>query len=93
LLTFFAGQLVGKSCVFFCTDRFPLKKEGRLNLTKLNIRRLAEAGHRQKDIAQAVGLKEPAVSKIINKNFPKESEPTIKTSSAVEEIAVLQFEP
>ena len=41
----------------------------------------------QKDIAQAVGLKEPAVSKIINKNFPKESEPTIKTSSAAEEIA------
>ena len=54
--------------------------------------RLAEAGHRQKDIAQAVGLKEPAVSKIINKNFPKESEPTIKTSSAVEEIAAREKE-
>jgi len=71
-----------------------LNQLGRRNLSKEDrdtlIRRLAEAGHRQKDIARAVGLKEPAVSKIINKNFPKESEPTIKTSSAAEEIAALQ---
>lgn len=51
-----------------------------MNLTKPNIRRLAEAGHRQKDIAQAVGFKEPTISKIINKNFPKETAPGFTNS-------------
>ena len=64
-----------------------------MNLTKPNIRRLAEAGHRQKDIAQVVGLTKGHVSEIVNKKSSEtEHEPTIKTSSAVEEIAVREKE-
>jgi len=64
-----------------------------LNLTKPNIRRLAEAGHRQKDIAQVVGLSKGHVSEIVNKKSSEtEHEPTIKTSSAAEEMARLPKE-
>jgi len=49
------------------------------------IRRLAEAGHRQKDIAQVVGLSKGHVSEIVNKKSSEtEHEPTIKTSSVFE---------
>ncbi len=48
--------------------------------------RLAEAGHRQKDIAQAVGMSEARISQITkNKNLNNLSENPIKTSSAAEE--------
>jgi len=64
-----------------------------LNHTKPNIRRLAEAGHRQKDIAQAVGLERSVVTKIINRNVQNSHESTINSTSAAEEIAAPQFEP
>ena len=65
-----------------------------MNLTKPNIRRLAEAGHRQKDIAQAVGMSEARISQITkNKNLNNLSENPINSTSAAEEIAALQFEP
>ena len=72
-----------------------LNQLGRRNLSKEDrdtlIRRLAEAGHRQKDIAQVVGLSKGHVSEIVNKKSSEtEHEPTIKTSSAAEEIAALQ---
>ena len=73
-----------------------LNQLGRRNLSKEDrdtlIRRLAEAGHRQKDIAQAVGLSKQAVSKIVNPSPQSGHEPTIKTSSAAEEIAALPKE-
>ena len=46
----------------------------------------------QKDIAQAVGLTRSVVTRIINKDVQNEHEPTIKTSSAAEEIAALPKE-
>ena len=54
------------------------------------IRRLAAAGVRQKDIAEKTGLKEPAISKIVHGNFPKESESTINAIPATAEIESLQ---
>ena len=57
------------------------------------IRRLAEAGHRQKDIAEAVGMSEARISQITkNKNLNNLSENPIKTSSAAEEMARLPKE-
>jgi chromosome segregation ATPase len=72
-----------------------LNQLGRRNLSKEDrdtlIRRLAEAGHRQKDIAQAVGMSEARISQITkNKNLNNLSENPIKTSSAADEIAALQ---
>ena len=63
-----------------------LNQLGRRNLSKEDrdtlIRRLAEAGHRQKDIAEVVGLSKGHVSEIVNKKSSEtEHEPTIKTSS------------
>ena len=45
---------------------------------------------RQKDIAEKTGLKEPAISKIVHGNFPKESESTINAIPATAEIESLQ---
>jgi len=72
-----------------------LNQLGRRNLSKEDrdtlIRRLAEAGHRQKDIAEAVGMSEARISQITkNKNLNNLSENPIKTSSAADEIAALQ---
>ena len=71
-----------------------LNQLGRRNLSKEKrdemIRRLAAAGVRQKDIAEKTGLKEPAISKIVHGNFPKESESTINAIPATAEIESLQ---
>jgi len=70
-----------------------LNQLGRRNLSKEDrdalIRRLAEAGHRQKDIAQAVGLTRSAVTKIVGE-VKNSHEPSIKSTSAADEIAALQ---
>lgn len=71
-----------------------LNQLGRRNLSKEDrdtlIRRLAEAGHRQKDIAQAVGLDKSVVSRIVKGGLQNATERNIKTSSAAEEIVALQ---
>jgi len=71
-----------------------LNQLGRRNLSKEDrdtlIRRLAETGHRQKDIAQAVGLDKSVVSRIVKGELQNATERNIKTSSAAEEIAALQ---
>ena len=64
---------------------------GRRNLSKEDrdelIRRLAAAGHRQKDIAQAVGMTEARISQITKgKNLNNLSENPIKSTSAAEEL-------
>ena len=60
-----------------------LNQLGRRNLTREKrdemIRRLAAAGVRQREIAEKVGLQEPAVSKIIHGKFPKETAPAFTT--------------
>ena len=64
---------------------------GRRNLSKEDrdelIRRLAAAGHKQKDIAEKVGLSKGHVSEIVNKKSSEiEHSPTIKSTSAAEEL-------
>ena len=57
------------------------------------IRRLAAAGHRQKDIAQAVGMTEARISQITKgKNLNNLSENPIKSTSAAEELEAKQRE-
>jgi len=52
---------------------------------------ITASGVRQKDIAEKVGLKEPAISKIVNAgNFPKESDHDINAISPTAEIDRLQ---
>ena len=64
---------------------------GRRNLSKDDrdtlIRRLAAAGHKQKEIAQAVGLSKMRINQIVNDEKSKEilHSPTIKSTSAAEE--------
>lgn len=71
-----------------------LNQLGRRNLSKEDrdalIRRLAEAGHRQKDIAQAVGLDKSVVSRIVKGELQNATERDIKSTSAADEIAALQ---
>lgn len=73
-----------------------LNQLGRRNLTRDQrdalIKRLAASGVRQKDIAEKVGLQEPAVSKIIHGKFPKESFPTVNTTTAAQELQAKQDE-
>lgn len=73
-----------------------LNQLGRRNLSKEDrdelIRRLAAAGHRQKDIAEKVGLSKQAVSKIVNPSPQSGHEPTIKSTSAAEELEAKQQE-
>ena len=45
---------------------------------------------RQKDIAEKVGLEQPAISKIVNRDIPKEYESTINVVSPSAEIESLQ---
>ena len=64
---------------------------GRRNLSKEDrdelIRRLAASGrHTQKEIAETVGLERSVVSKIINKDVQNAHSPTIKSTSAAEEL-------
>ena len=56
------------------------------------IRRLAEAGHRQKDIAQVVGLTRQAVTHIVGNKANNLPENPIKSTSAAEEMARLPKE-
>jgi transposase len=57
------------------------------------IRRLAAAGHKQKDIAEKVGLSKGHVSEIVNKKSSGiEHELTIKSTSAAEELEAKQRE-
>ena len=53
----------------------------------LLIRRLAASGHKQKEIAEKVGLSKGHVSEIVNKKSSEiEHSPTIKSTSAAEEL-------
>jgi len=71
---------------------------GRRNLSKDDrdtlIRRLAAAGHKQKEIAQAVGLSKMRINQIVNDEKSKEilHSPTIKSTSAAEEMEAKQRE-
>ena len=60
-----------------------LNQLGRRNLTRDQrdalIKRLAAAGVRQKEIAEKVGLAQPAISKIVNGDIPKEYAPAFTT--------------
>ena len=60
-----------------------LNQLGRRNLTRDQrdalIKRLVASGVRQREIAEKVGLQEPAVSKIIHGKFPKETAPPFTT--------------
>ena len=74
-----------------------LNQLGRRNLSKDDrdtlIRRLAAAGHKQKDIAEKVGLSKGHVSEIVNKKSSEiEHSPTIKSTSAAEELEAKQRE-
>jgi len=65
---------------------------GRRNLSKEDrdelIRRLAASGHKQKEIAEAVGLSKMRINQIVNDEKSKEilHSPTIKSTSAAEEM-------
>jgi len=70
---------------------------GRRNLSKEDrdelIRRLAASGrHTQKEIAETVGLERSVVSKIINKDVQNAHSPSIKSTSAAEELEARQRE-
>lgn len=79
-----------------------LNQLGRRNLSKEDrdelIRRLAAAGHRQKDIAEAVGLSKQAVSKIVNPSpqsgqAPEITNPELTTTQRLkDELARLRAE-
>lgn len=71
---------------------------GRRNLSKEDrdtlIRRLAASGrHTQKEIADRLGITQPAVSQIVNQgNIKNLYSPTIKSTSAAEELEAKQRE-
>ena len=73
-----------------------LNQLGRRNLSKEDrdelIRRLAAAGHRQKDIAEKVGLDRSVITKIINRDVQNAHSPTINSTSATEELEAKQRE-